>query len=135
MNAHINSIKSTIKRNYWGKVIIFNAIWKKACRILLGRPTEEDLRHISYNLLKQAANRTFPCFGLLARPHKHRSRKIKTLELYSIPSAGVHRQTGDQVFEINRLCDLMSHRTSWETPRGRYDEYNSKSSPSYDTKV
>jgi hypothetical protein len=30
---------------------------------------------------------------------------------------------------------LMSHRTSWETPRGRYDEYNSKSSLSYDTKV
>jgi hypothetical protein len=30
---------------------------------------------------------------------------------------------------------MMSHRTSWETPRGRYDEYNSKSSLSYDTKV
>jgi hypothetical protein len=30
---------------------------------------------------------------------------------------------------------MMSHRTSWETPRGRYDEYSSKSSLSYDTKV
>jgi hypothetical protein len=30
---------------------------------------------------------------------------------------------------------VMSHRTSWETPRGRYDEHNSKSSLSYDTKV
>jgi hypothetical protein len=30
---------------------------------------------------------------------------------------------------------LMSHRTSWNTPRGRYDEHSSKSSLSYDTKV
>jgi regulator of replication initiation timing len=30
---------------------------------------------------------------------------------------------------------LMSQRTSWETPRGRYDEHNSKFSLSYETKV
>jgi hypothetical protein len=30
---------------------------------------------------------------------------------------------------------LMSHRTSWETPRGMYDEHISKFSLSYDTKV
>jgi hypothetical protein len=33
------------------------------------------------------------------------------------------------------VCALMSHRTSWKTPRGRYDEHNSKFSLSYDTKV
>jgi hypothetical protein len=35
----------------------------------------------------------------------------------------------------DRKDPLMSHRTSWETPRGRYDEHSSKSSLSYDTKV
>jgi hypothetical protein len=30
---------------------------------------------------------------------------------------------------------LMSHRTSWETPRGKYDEHSSKSSLSYDTEI
>jgi regulator of replication initiation timing len=30
---------------------------------------------------------------------------------------------------------LMSQRTSWETPRGRYDEHNSKFCLSYETKV
>jgi hypothetical protein len=30
---------------------------------------------------------------------------------------------------------LMSHRTSWETPRGRYDEHARKFSLSYGTKV
>jgi hypothetical protein len=31
--------------------------------------------------------------------------------------------------------EVMSHRTNWETPRGRYDEHISKFSLSYDTKV
>jgi hypothetical protein len=35
--------------------------------------------------------------------------------------------------ELSQL--VMSHRTSWETPRGRYDEHINKFSPSYDTKV
>jgi hypothetical protein len=30
---------------------------------------------------------------------------------------------------------LMSHRTSWETLRGRYDEHSSKFSLSYEIKV